>query len=75
MTNYEMLIEMLLTSLERYEKLHNTIAHCLVVSPAFNDVIDATMHSLWITDLDECVQTILGKEIIVRDMIEDWTWA
>lgn len=75
MTNYEMLIEMLLTSLERYEKLHGTIAHYIIVSPTFKDVIDATMHSLWITDLDECVQTILGKEIIVRDMIEDWTWA
>lgn len=75
MTNYEMLIEMLLASLERYEQLTGTIAYYLVVSPTFKDILDATMHSLWICDLGEGVQTILGKRVIVREQVADWTWA
>lgn len=75
MSNYEMLIEMLLASLERYETLHNTIVHYIIVSPTFKDILDATMHSMWITDMDECVQTILGKKVIVREQVADWLWA
>lgn len=75
MTNYEMLIEMLLASLERYENLHNTIAHYIIVSPTFKDILDATMHSMWIYDLNESVQTVLGKKVIVREQVADWLWA
>lgn len=76
MTNYEALIEMLSMSLERYEQLTGTIAYYLVVSQAFKDILDATMSILWICDLGEGVQTVLGKRVLVnQEQVVDWTWA
>lgn len=76
MTDYAMLIEVLSISLKRYEEVTGTIAYYLVVSQAFKDILDKTMHSLWICDLGECVQTVLGKKVVVNEsQVVDWTWA